>query len=75
LLFFVKLRAVCAAAVACLSICVRVCHTPVYYYYYYYAAFNAPRVGQEDDESQAQFRVKTAERIGSRKQRRTIALR
>ena len=24
-----------------------------YYYYYYYAAFNAPCVGQKDDESQA----------------------
>jgi len=26
-----------------------------YYYYYYCAAFNAPRVGHKDDESQARY--------------------
>jgi len=32
-----------------------------YYYYYYYAAFNAPRVGYKDDESQAQSSSRRAE--------------
>ena len=31
-----------------------------YYYYYYYAAFNAPCVGDKDDESQAlAFNIQT----------------
>ena len=32
--------------------CVR---SVLYTYYYYYAAFNVPRVSNEDDESQARF--------------------
>ena len=40
-------------AVAPTPVCMRQ-HHHHHYYYYYYAAFNAPRVGHKDDESQAQ---------------------